>query len=90
MHLYTFMKFLFHAQVQERLSGSVVPAGHPMYTRVKEVVARLIRANKDIEGLQRQWHITVINDPQVQAFVMPVSLYDFQIIDEDPVILTAF
>ena len=54
--------------VMQEYDGKVLPPDHPYSRAVVAVAARLLPAS----GLQdQQWEVRVINDPSVNAFVMP-------------------
>jgi predicted Zn-dependent protease len=46
----------------------------PRYLTVKEVTHHLIECNKDIPGISEiTWVIHVVDSPDINAFVLPVS-----------------
>lgn len=49
-----------------------MPADHPCYRRISEVISRLVQCNSDIEELQsHKWTIFVLRDPDINASVLP-------------------
>jgi len=51
-----------------------VPADSPAYGVVQEVLAQLISGNQDFPGINDyKWTISIINDEQVNASVLPVG-----------------
>ena len=54
--------------------ADILPTNNTSYTRIARVAHRIIAANKDLgEISKKEWTITVIDDPQKNAFVLPVS-----------------
>ena len=53
---------------------AILPNHHPAYTRIVHISNRIIKSNQDIEQLRgKQWTVTVVEDGQKNAFVLPVS-----------------
>lgn len=72
-----------YAEVLEKYRGRILPENHPDVQRVKRVVARLAKA-AEIEPLRREmnlrtqgyvfdWNVSVVQDPQVNAFCLPAG-----------------
>lgn len=58
----------------EEFKNNMLPEKDPRYLTVKEVLYHLIECNKDIPGLSEiHWIIHVVDSPDVNAFVLPVS-----------------
>ena len=54
--------------------ADILPTNNTSYARIARVAHRIIAANKDLgEISKKEWTITVIDDPQKNAFVLPVS-----------------
>ncbi|KAL1460669.1 hypothetical protein WDU94_012630 [Cyamophila willieti] len=50
----------------------ILPLGHPAYKRAANVVKRILEANKEyVEGNDFKYPITIVNDPTMNAFVLP-------------------
>ena len=57
-----------YGQVMQEFGSRVLPAWHPNSKLVNKVMNRLIPAS----GLEDQaWEVHVVNDPQMNAFVLP-------------------
>ncbi len=66
------------AQVLSEFRGAVLPPSHPAARRVARVAARLVEALGEDERLRKlphlqgmTWRFTVVDSPQVNAFVVP-------------------
>jgi len=54
------------------MGPSILPASHPFYKRVASVSNRLLMANRDIRQIyDKQWTVTVVDEPIRNAFVLP-------------------
>jgi len=54
--------------------ADILPTNNTSYTRIARVAHRIIAANKDLgEISKKEWTITVIDDPQKNAFVLPTG-----------------
>ena len=63
----------FEEQLKEN-QADILPTNNTSYRRIARVAQRIIAANKDLgEISKKEWTITVIDDPQKNAFVLPVS-----------------
>ena len=52
-----------------------MPPTHPVYTRVVNVVKKIVDSNQDLEFMREQtWTILVIDSNEVNAFVLPVCV----------------
>jgi len=59
-------------QLLEELEGEVLAHTHPLYTRVTRVANRLLQGNKDLRQIyDKQWTVTVVDNPTRNAFVLP-------------------
>jgi len=59
-------------QLLEELEGEVLDHTHPLYTRVTRVANRLLQGNKDLRQIyDKQWTVTVVDNPTRNAFVLP-------------------
>lgn len=66
---------IFSIQLCTEHANSFVPVDHPHYARVKRVANRLLKANKHMPQIYtKYWTITVLDEPSMNAFVLPVSL----------------
>lgn len=60
----------------EEFKDAMLPERDPRYLTVKEVVYHLIQCNQDVPGISEiNWVIHVVDSPDVNAFVLPVSKY---------------
>ena len=56
-------------------AGRIVPPQDPQSQRVMKLAKRLLDANKDLPEIQtKNWTVTVINSPEFNAAVLPVSM----------------
>lgn len=52
----------------------MLPETNPLYQVVKKVVSHLTESNKDVQQISEfSWSIHVVEDPAINAFVLPVS-----------------
>lgn len=64
-------KDMFDMQ-QSMHQNSILPLSHPTYKFVGSVTDRLLLGNKDLKQIySKSWSITVIDNPQPNAFVLP-------------------
>lgn len=60
----------------EEFKDAMLPERDPRYLTVKEVVYHLTQCNQDVPGISEiNWVIHVVDSPDVNAFVLPVSKY---------------
>lgn len=65
---------LEYDQLSERFSGSVLTAQHPHYNRIVRVAHRLLKSNQDLKEIAgKKWAVTVINENDRNAFVLPTG-----------------
>lgn len=58
----------------EEFKNDMLTEKDARYLTVKEVVHHLIECNKDIPGISEiNWVIHVVDSPDINAFVLPVS-----------------
>lgn len=58
----------------EEFKNDMLTEKDARYLMVKEVVYHLIECNKDIPGISEiNWTIHVVDSPDINAFVLPVS-----------------
>lgn len=58
----------------EEFKDAMLPERDPRYLTVKEVVYHLTQCNQDVPGISEiNWVIHVVDSPDVNAFVLPVS-----------------
>ena len=58
----------------EEWEDDLLPDSDPTYTRVAIVANRLLKANVDIKEVHgKEWTISVIENEERNAFVLPVS-----------------
>lgn len=58
----------------EEFKNKMLPERDPRYQVVKKVVSHLADSNKDVPQMSEfQWTIHVVDDPGINAFVLPVS-----------------
>ncbi|XP_078417345.1 metalloendopeptidase OMA1, mitochondrial isoform X1 [Cetorhinus maximus] len=58
--------------VLESYKDKFLPVTDPMYETIQFVFNQLIEKNKDIPGVsETKWSINVVEDPEINAFVMP-------------------
>jgi len=56
----------------EEYQKDIVPAGHPLYSRVVAVSNRLLLGNRDMRQIyDKEWTVTVVNTDEKNAFVLP-------------------
>ena len=61
----------------EDLSEKVVPDTDPMYDVICEIANKIVQHNQDLDFFQKQkWTVLVINSPEENAFILPVSIID--------------
>merc|ERR1712203_643240 len=54
------------------MGPSILPASHPFYKRVASVSNKLLMGNRDIRQIyDKQWTVTVVDEPIRNAFVLP-------------------
>ena len=59
----------------QEFKDHLVPQHYPIYGRVARVANKILRSNADFDQIKdKNWTITVIEDPQRNAFVLPVSI----------------
>jgi len=69
---------LFGWQEFESVQDHIVPPTHPVYSRVVNVVKKIVDSNQDLEFMRQQtWTILVIDSNEVNAFVLPVRVSFF-------------
>lgn len=57
-----------------QFKNKILPEKDPRYQVVKKVVTHLAESNKDIPGFSEfTWSIHVVEEPNINAFVLPVS-----------------
>jgi len=62
----------------ESIQDHIVPPTHPVYSRVVNVVKKIVDSNQDLEFMREQtWTIVVIDSNEVNAFVLPVCVSSF-------------
>ncbi|XP_072367110.1 metalloendopeptidase OMA1, mitochondrial isoform X3 [Scyliorhinus torazame] len=61
-----------YQSVLENYKDKFLPVTDPMYETTQFVFNQLIEKNKDIPGVsETKWSINVVEDPEINAFVMP-------------------
>lgn len=61
----------------EEFAEHLLPVTHPLHQLVERSVDLLVQKNKDIlEVSQVPWSVHVVESPQINAFVLPVSKTD--------------
>ena len=66
----------------ETYENELMPDDHPYYARVVRVASRILKANGDLEQLRgKEWTITVVEQPDRNAFVLPVRLSTIKYIE---------
>ncbi len=51
----------------------ILATDHPYYKRVADVTSRILKSNVDIpEVKEKKWTITVVENPEKNAMVLPV------------------
>lgn len=67
-------EFFFVFKWMEEFKSKMLPETDPRYQVVKKVVGHLSESNKDIAQVSAlEWVIHVVEEPGVNAFVLPVS-----------------
>ena len=60
--------------ITEAYKEAILPEEHPYYERVAQVATRILKSNKDISEIrQKTWTVTVIDDTEKNAFVLPTG-----------------
>lgn len=55
--------------------NSIFPPSHPLYKRAKFIAMKIIHSNKSYDHVEnRVWSIIVVNDPRINAMVLPNSM----------------
>ena len=58
--------------ITETYKEAIVPEEHPYYERVAQVATRILKSNSDISEIrQKTWTVSVIDDTEKNAFVLP-------------------
>ena len=58
--------------ITETYTESILPEEHPYYERVAQVATRILKSNSDISEIrQKTWTVSVIDDTEKNAFVLP-------------------
>lgn len=63
-----------YKQALEVCGEHILPVNHPDHIRVFQVTKRLVSSNQceEMEGIK--WQVNVVNTPDMNAFVLPVSM----------------
>ena len=66
-------------QFLEDFDKQILPENHHTYNRVARIVTRILKSNDSIESIKKKnWTITVIDQADKNAFVLPVIIeYNF-------------
>ncbi|XP_060685784.1 metalloendopeptidase OMA1, mitochondrial [Hemiscyllium ocellatum] len=61
-----------YQSVLESYKDKILPVTDPMYKTTQFIFSQLVEKNKDIPGVsETKWSINVVEDPEINAFVMP-------------------
>ncbi|XP_048395669.1 metalloendopeptidase OMA1, mitochondrial isoform X2 [Stegostoma tigrinum] len=61
-----------YQSVLESYKDKILPVTDPMYKTTQFILNQLVEKNKDIPGVsETTWSINVVDDPEINAFVMP-------------------
>ena len=67
-------RYNFKLQLLEEWADDLLPDSDPTYARVANVANRLLKANVDVQQIHgKEWTISVIQNDERNAFVLPVS-----------------
>lgn len=68
-----------HRNVLELFAENILPVNHPSHLRVYRVAKRLVMANLGIKEMENlSWQVSVVESEDMNAFVLPVSLFIFR------------
>lgn len=69
----------YYLQLCAKLKGKFLPANHLYYGVVLNTLNVLINANQDISQVKDiKWTVAIVEDPAVNAVVLPVSKVKLQ------------
>ena len=58
----------------DKLKDNILPGTDPRHTLLLKVAQRIVAANSELEELKgMQWKIYIVDDPEVNAQVLPVG-----------------
>ena len=62
-----------HKNVLEKYAKYILPPNHPSHVRVFRVAKQLVMANHSKEMEHLSWQVNVVDNEDMNAFVLPVS-----------------